>query len=638
MLKRHGFPGILGVFLFCMTTSLSSADNDRTVWDLTPLFADAAAWEDARAPMLEEIRAVARHRETFLESPSALADYMEEVQALSLRLSRLWSWPSLRLAADTRSAEDVERMQRLRVLSTEFSRATSWFRPMLLEKGEAFVEEALAREPRLAQWAHPLRDTLRLKDQTYSEVVEGVLALISPVWRGTSSVYSTFTNADFPWPEITLSTGESVRLTTANYQRVRQSPVRADRRLATEAFLGAYADFERTFGEMYFGNVLNMVTSSRLRKHPSALAQRFFSENLPPAVYHTLIAEVHAALPVLHRYLKLRRDLLGLDELAYFDLSQPLVESGKTFDFDLSMELTKRSAKPLGTEYMERLERGLSGRFMHVFPAEGKRSGAFMSGAVYDAHPYVFLNHIDTFTSLSTMAHEWGHAIHSVLSNESQPPATARYSLFIAEIAAFTNEYLLYHYMQENARTPEERLFYLLEEIDHKRGAYFRQTKFAEFELLAHSAVERDEPLSGQRMTSMYRDLLHQYFGHEEGVVRIDDAFAVEWSVVPHFYSNFYVYNYATSTAAASYFTARILEGCEETLENYLNLLRAGGRDFPYDLVLAAGLDMASPDPYVAIRERLETLVGEVERLVEEHPGLRTVIAERAASVEVGQD
>lgn len=638
MLTRHGFMGSLGLLLFFMTTSLSSAEDDRSVWDLAPLFADAAAWEEARAPMLGEIRAVARHRDTFLESPSALADYLEEVQSLGLRLSRLWSWPSLRLAADSRSAEDVERMQRMRVLSTEFSRATSWFRPMLLEQGEAFVEEALAAEPRLAQWAHPLRDTLRLKDQTYSEEVEGVLALISPVWRGTSSVYSTFTNAEFPFPEVTLSTGETVRLTTANYQRVRQSPVRADRRLATEAFLGAYADFERTFGEMYFGNVINMVTSSRLRKHPSALAQRFFGENLPPEVYHTLIAEVHAALPALHHYFELRRDLLGLDALAYYDLSQPLVESGKTFDFDLSVELTKRSAEPLGAEYMERLERGLAGRYMHVFPADGKRSGAFMSGAVYDAHPYVFLNHIDTFSSLSTMAHEWGHAIHSVLSNETQPPATARYSLFIAEIAAFTNEYLLFHYMQENARTPEERLFYLLEEIDHKRGAYFRQAKFAEFELVAHTAVEKDEPLSGQRMTSMYRDLLHRYFGHEEGIVHIDDAFAIEWSVVPHFYNNFYVYNYATSTAAASFFTARILEGCGETLGRYLDLLRAGGSDYPYDLLLAAGLDMASPEPYVAMRERLGTLVGEVERLVEAHPELRTIIAGRAAAVEAGKD
>lgn len=616
------------ITVFLMMALLTSPlPGECTVWDLSPLFADDSAWEEAFAPMRGDIRALGRHRETVAGNPSGLLDYLREAEGVRARLNRLYTYASLYLSTDTRNADFVEREQRVRLLYSALAEATSWFRPLMMELGAGFVEEALAAEEGLAPYAHPLRNLMRYQERTFSAEVEEVLSRLNPVWRGTTSARSTFFNADFPWPEVTLSTGETVVLNTANYQRLRQTPVREDRRLVVETYFEALRQFERTFGELYYQNVLNQVVGSRLRKHDTALAQALFSDNLPDEVYHTLIEEVHAGLPALHRYMDVRRRLLGLDELAYYDVSHPLVVTGETFDFERAVDLTRRSAVPLGEDYMRRLEAGLDGRYMHVYPAEGKRSGAFMSGGIHDAHPYVFLNHLDNFNSVSTMAHEWGHAIHSVLSNETQPPATARYSLFIAEIAAFTNQYLLYHYMQANARTPEERLFHLLEEVDHKRGAYYRQTQFAEFEYATHSAVQRDEPLSGRRLSGIYQDILRRYFGHEEGVVRIDDVYAAEWSFVPHFFSNFYVYNYATSTAAAAWFTERILAGDEAVLERYLELLRAGGRDYPYNLLLEAGLDMASPEPYRAVPRRIDAILEEIENLIVENPGLAARIA-----------
>lgn len=612
--------GLLG-FTQIMSAS-TTTENEPIVWDLTPLFADLESWEVALEELRPQITALETFREKVQQDPHQLLDYLETRSVVAMQLIRVNSWASLQVSADTRPAEVRERAARARNLYADWSRANSWYSPTILQIGEEKIHQLLNTQPALAPHRRGLEYILRAEPHTYGEETEAAIALTSPLWRPTNSAYSVFMNADLPWPTILLESGKEVQLNVTNFTDLRQLSNREERARVFETFWGALAQYESTIGELYYANVQAAVVQSRLRRHESALARNFFQDELPPEIYENLIAQVHNNLPSLHRYMNLRAQLLNLDTLKYHDIYNPLIEWEADFPYDKSVALLRQAASVLGEEYNEHLDYGLNGNYSHVYPAPGKRSGAFMSGAVYDAHPYVFLNHTGNLNSATTLAHEWGHAIHSVLSNKTQPYPIARYSLFIAEIAAFTNEYLLSDYLQRNTEDPVERLTYWIHELERNRGAFYRQAKFAEFELKAHEWVEADMPLSGTRLTQWYGELLKQYYGHDAGVIEIEDHHAIEWAMIPHFYNNFYVYNYATSIAAANYFATKILQGDEEVLERYLTLLKAGGSDTPHNLLLAAGLDMTTDIPYTIMRDRMENIMDNIEALIKAHPEL----------------
>lgn len=616
-LKPVFLRALLGLLCLPLTMSQTLAtEHDPIEWDLTPLFADLESWERALETLRPEISALESFREKVQQDPDQLLAYLEARSAVAMQLQRVNSWAGLQVSADTRPAEVRERAAQARNLYADWSRANSWYSPTVLQIGEAKIRQMLEAQPELAPYRRGLEYILRLEPHTYGEETEAAIALTSPLWRPTNSAYSVFMNADLPWPTITLESGEEVQLNVTNFSNKRLLPNREQRARVFETFWGALSQYESTIGELYYANVQAAVVQSKLRRHESALAQNFFQDELPPEIYENLIEQVHSNLPSLHRYMKLRAQLLDLDILKYHDIYNPLIEWEADFPYDKSVELLRKSAKVLGEEYNQHLDQGLKGNFSHVYPAPGKRSGAFMSSAVYGEHPYVFLNHTDNLNSATTLAHEWGHAIHSVLSNKTQPYPIARYSLFIAEIAAFTNEYLLADYLQHNADDPLEKLTYWIQELERNRGAFYRQAKFAEFELKAHEWVEADMPLSGARLTQWYGELLRQYYGHDAGVIEIEDHHAIEWAMIPHFYNNFYVYNYATSIAAANYFATKILQGDKEVLERYLTLLKAGGSDTPHDLLLDAGLDMTTDIPYTIMRDRMENIMDNIEALI----------------------
>jgi oligoendopeptidase F len=350
------------------------------------------------------------------------------------------------------------------------------------------------------------------------------------------------------------------------------------------------------------------------------VAASLASDAIPESVYRTLVAEANAGLPTLHRYLKLRQRMLNLPSLGYHDIYPDLVQSSQRYTPEKSAQLTLASTAPLGAAYQARLEKALGKRTMHVYPAPGKSQGAYQSG-VYGLTPLIFLNHQDTFDSVSTYTHEWGHGMHTLLANGAQPVEKAGYPLFLAEIAAFTHELLLQDHVLKNAASKEERLFYLSEAVERLRGTFFRQTMFAEFELQVHDALERGEAVTGKRMTQMYCGLLRKYHGEAQGVMKIDPTVCSEWAFIPHFYRPFYVYQYATSMAAASHFIEGLRSGDAKARETYLNVLRSGGSRHAVPLLKEAGVDMDSPQPYRALLKQMNSLMDEVEKLVAEGVG-----------------
>ena len=433
-----------------------------------------------------------------------------------------------------------------------------------------------------------------------------------------NEIYELLVNADVPWPEIELSTGEKVLLNQAGYVRTRSAASRDDRKKVFDQFWGVWNNYQDSLGKILDTEVQANVFQAKARNYSSVLAQQLGQENLPEEVYRILVEEVNNSLPTLHRYFRLRARILDIEDMGYQDIYPPLVEMDTDFGIEESRRITLEVLKPLGEEYMEHLETALDSNWAHVYPQPGKRSGAYMNGSAYDVHPYVLLNHNDDFNALSTYAHEWGHAVHTMLANEAQPFEKARYSTFTAEMASIINEILLEEYVIANAETKEEKLFYLGQSLEAVRGTFFRQTMFAEFELAIHEAVEAGEPLTGARLSEIYGDLLRRYHDHEGGTVNIDDLYTMEWAYIPHFYYDFYVFQYATSMSGAAWFAEKLLAGDESVRDDFIDVLKAGGSDHPYEILLNAGLDMASPEPYRATVKRMNDIINRIEAILDE--------------------
>jgi oligoendopeptidase F len=415
---------------------------------------------------------------------------------------------------------------------------------------------------------------------------------------------------------VKLSTGETIELNQSAYDKYRQSDNRADRKLVFDAFWGAWKKYENTDGAVLTTQIMIDVFNAKVRKHRNALSAALFPDNMPEAVYRTLVAQANEGLPVLYRYLKLRKRLLGIKgDMEYYDI-YPTMFPGRNlpkFDIAESESLTATALAPYGEEYAALLKTGFSGKWTDAFPRPHKASGAYMNGSAYDVHPFLLLNHNDDYGGLSTFAHEWGHAVHTLLTTKNQPYEKSNYSTFIAESASIANEMLLNDYMVAHAGSAEEKLYYLGEGLESIRGTFFRQVMFAEFELALHEEIEAGRPLSGARMSEIYCSLLKTYYGEAEGVMKIDPAYCIEWAFVPHFFYNFYVYQYATSMAGAAEFTDAILREGKPASERFLALLRAGGSDYPYELYKRAGIDMATPQPYRALIARMNRIMDEIE-------------------------
>jgi oligoendopeptidase F len=585
-------------------------------WDLAPLYRDGAAFEAAKAKFLAELPKLAQYRGRLGESAATLREAMELLTDLKDQYYRLAIYAMLASDVDTRNAAALECNQGMDMAGTEFSNASSFVDPELLAVGEAKLHTYLDAEPGLAAYRFPILDTLRRAPHTLGDEAESVLSSVGMIADAPSSLHSILSNADIPWPTIKLSDGTEVRLDQSGFSRARMSANRADRQAAFEAFWPKVKEYERTFGVALFSQVKTDWFGARVRKYPNSLAAALAGNDIPEAVYRTMLAEAEASLPTLHRYYRLRGRMLGIKELRYWDLYPPLVKLDKRFTYEQAKAHVLEAVRPLGAEYGAALAACLNGRSTHVYPQQGKRSGAYQIGDVRDVPPYVLLNHNDDYESVSTVAHEWGHGMHSYLANRSQPAPLAEYSTFTAEIASTLNESLLVEHMVATAADDDERLYYLGSALEELRAAFYHQAMFAEFELRIHEEVEKGNALSGETFTRIYAELVRRYQGDAEGVVKVDDSVTVGWAMVPHFYRDFYVYQYATSIAAAQAYADRILRGEPGAIETYLGLLKAGGSAHPYELVKRAGVDLATPEPYRALVKHMDGIMDRMEEIL----------------------
>ena len=616
--------GIVAGAVIGMTVLVTAQDRDRAKvadaykWNLTDVYPSQTAWREQKEKITAEIPHLGAFRSTLGASPAALADALELMSRLDKELSRLYVYASMLSDEDTRVSTGQGMQQEMQQLFARFGAEASFIEPELLKMGSAAIEKAIAAEPRLASHAFYLRDIVRRAAHTLSDSEEKILADAAPMAASSNNIYTILANADFPYPTITLDDGKTAKVDQAGYSELRTSPNRAYRQAAMSAFFNALGSFSRTLGVTMNSNVQKSLFYSRSRKYPSNLEAALNGPNIPVSVYTRLVDGVNRHLPTFHRYLKLRKRMMGLtDDLHYYDLYAPLVASvDLRYTPEEAQEHVIGAMTPLGKGYTEVLRHGFEDRWIDWYPTEGKVSGAYSNGGAYDVHPYMLLNYLGQYNDVSTLAHELGHTMQSYYSNKTQPYATAGYPTFVAEVASTFNEALLIDYMLKRIKDTPTRLSLLGNYLEGIKATVFRQTQFAEFELRMHEMGERGEPITGDALAKLYLDITRRYYGHDQQVAIVDDYIAHEWSFIPHFYRDFYVFQYATSFTAAEALSAKVLAGDHDAIARYLTFLAAGGSKYPIDLLKDAGVDMTTDEPLDLTIKRMNEVMDQMEKLL----------------------
>jgi oligoendopeptidase F len=610
---------LLGLLVFAVGSFVTVAGaNDAARWDLRDLYPTPEAWSASYERTRSTIASLDRYKGTLGTSADSLLAGLAAISDARREAARLFVYASLRSDEDLRNAPNLERRQRARSLFTQMAEKTAWVAPELQSLGEAKVKAFIDASPTLKRrFDHYLADALRRAPHTLGLEAESVLASTGDVLAQPDFIYQQLVAAEMPYATIVLD-GKTVVLTQPEYEKQRSSDRRADRKAVFDAFWSTFKSYQGTLGATMTAQVMGDVFSARSRRFANSLEAALFDDNMPERVYRTLVAQANAGLPALHRYLRLRKRLLGIqDDLTYYDNYPPLFKLTEVprFTLEESEKVTLAALAPLGEDYLALLRRGFAANWSDSAPRPGKANGAYMMGMAYDVHPYVLLNHNDDFMSASTVAHEWGHAVHTLLANRSQPYEKAHYSTFIAESASIGNELLLSDYLIRTAKNSEQKLFYLGEQLELIRTTFFRQTMFAEFQLAIHEARERGEALSGAALTERYCTLLRRYYGEAEGVMKIDPLYCNEWAFIQHFYFGFYVWQYATSIVGAAQFTEDLQRGGAAARDRFIDLLKAGDSDYPFELYKRAGVDLGEPAPYQALLRRMDRVMDEIETL-----------------------
>jgi oligoendopeptidase F len=607
-----------------MSVLMAAQERDRSkidlkyTWNLADIYPSDAAWRAQK----EAIAAQLPHLRTFQgrlgSAPAVLAEALEASAGLDKELSRLYVYASMLADQDTRVSQHQGMQQEMQQLYATYQAQAAFIEPEVLRLGSDAVERAVAAEPRLTPFAFYLRDVVRRAPHTLTDNEEKILADAGPMAAAASNIYGILANADFPYPTITLSDGRTMKVDQAGYALLRTAPDRDDRRNAMQAFFTALGGFGRTFGTTMNANVQRSSFFARTRKYPSSLEAALDAPNIPRSVYTRLIDGVNRSLPTFHRYLRLRQRMMGLkDSLHYYDLYAPLVADVRLrYTPEEAQAHVLASVAPLGAEYAAVVTRAFEHRWIDFFPTEGKRSGAYSNGGAYDVHPYMLLNYLGQYNDMSTLTHELGHTMHSYYSNSRQPYPTAGYHTFVAEVASTFNEALLLDYMLKRITDEPTRLSLLGNFLENAKSTVFRQTQFAEFELRMHEMAGKGQPITGDALKTLYADITKRYYGHDAGICVVDDYIANEWSYIPHFYRDFYVFQYATSFTAAEALSQRVLAGDRAATERYLTFLASGGSRYPIDLLKDAGVDMTTDEPLELTIRKMNRVMDEMEEIL----------------------
>ena len=616
-------PLFLTIALVALTITAGAQSRDRSQtpdkykWDLADIYPTQTAWRAAKDTLSTDLPKLRQFQGKLASSGRSLADALEMQAVFSRQLARLYSYASLSADQDTRDAAHEGMRQEMNLLAAAFGAESSFIEPELLKAGAAPITAAIASEPRLKVFGFYLSDVFRRTQHTLSDAEEKLLADAGPLAGNPSSVFNLLSNADFPYPTVTLSTGKRVTIDQAAFTELRALPNRADREKVMSAFFTALGSFDRTFGASMSGEVQKVWFFAKARKYPSALAAQLDGPNIPLSVYTRLVDGVNRNLPAFHRYLRLRKRMMKVDQLHYYDLYAPLVSSvDLKYTPGEAQKLVLAAVEPLGADYQTTIGRAFDSRWIDLFPNDGKASGAYSDGGAYDVHPYMLINYNGQYTDVSTLAHELGHTMQSYYSNKTQPYALAGYPTFVAEVASTFNESLLIDYMLKQIKDDDTRLSLLGNYLENIKGTVFRQTQFAEFELHMHEMAQKGDALTGEALSKAYMEITKKYYGHDQGVCVVDDYIAHEWSYIPHFYRDFYVFQYATSFTASSALAEKVKAGDPAARTRYLAFLSAGGSKYPVDLLKDAGVDMTTDEPLDLTIKTMNRIMDEMEALL----------------------
>ncbi|PRD56866.1 oligoendopeptidase F [Sphingobacterium gobiense] len=612
---------ITAMILFSTTVAVSQMKvreelPEKYKWNLSDLYATDEVWKEEKQRVQLEMQKAASYKGKLTQSASVLLEALELNSNLVKEMARLSSYASMKSDQDTRVTKYAGMKQELQQLFSAYGALTSFMEPELLTLKQEQLNAFLAKEKVLATYKFYLTDLLRKREHRGTEEVEKVMAYSSLMSGNAANIFSTFFNAEFPHPEIELN-GERVKLNAANFALYRASEDREVRSKVFETYFRKLNEFQRTFGAQLYGNINAALFTTKARNYESTLERALDGGNIATDVFHNLIKNVNGNLETFHRYLNLRKRMMGVDTLHYYDLYAPLVEKvDLKYTVEEAVENILQSLKPLGADYINVSKRAFNERWIDMYPNEGKRSGAYSNGAAYDVHPYILMNYNGKYNDMSTLTHELGHTMHSYLTNKKQHFANANYSIFVAEVASTLNEELLNDYMLKQIEDDRIRLAILGNYLEGAKGTLFRQTQFAEFELMIHEKVAKGEALTGEDFDKMYLDLTKRYYGHDKNVCIVDDYVKSEWSYIPHFYYNFYVYQYATSFTASTALSEKVLKGADEDREKYLNFLASGSTKYPVDLLVDAGVDMNTSEPFDLTIAKINAVMAEMETIL----------------------
>jgi len=583
-------------------------------WNLASLFPNIEAWNDEREALQAEVPTVEALRGTLGESAEALLAALSTTDQIDERLDRLFAFAMLSRDEDTRDSGAIQRYEQSMNLAISFGRAASWIAPEMLsipdEQLLAFIDAAPGLEP----FRRSIERTIRERPHIRTAEVEEVLADTGEIAQTAGNVFTFLDNADFNFGTITDSDGNEVEVTKGRYFRFLETRDRRVRKDAYEAIHRPYQAHRNSLGALLTGTVQRDAFYARTRRYPSALNAALDPESIPTEVYTNLIETMHHYLPLLHRYVSLRKRVLGIDDLHSYDLYLPLVETpDRNYTFSEGRELVAAALAPLGDRYGQPLGEALRSRWADVHETPGKRSGAYSLG-VYGAHPFVLLNWNRSLNDVFTVAHEYGHAMHSYFSSHTQPHPTYNYTIFVAEVASTFNEQLVTADLLKKTDDPRERAYLINDALETIRTTIFRQTMFAEFELIIHRIVESGEGMTPERLTTEYARLVGEYYGPD---LVVDEQVSIEWSRIPHFYRAYYVFQYATGLIAAMALASAVLSGDVDARDRYLTFLSSGSSKDPLDLLVDAGVDLRTSAPYDAAFKTMESYLDTLEEALE---------------------
>ena len=585
----------------------------KDTWNLESIYANNELWEEDYAALEKDAAEFAKLKGAIEADVSKIPAVLDAYYGLHRRLSKLSVYARMRFDQDTADSTYQTMAAKIGSLGVKIGAASAFVEPEILSYSKEQLEAAEKENERTAYYGRKIEEMLRGQEHTLDAEKEELLAAAGDMAEAPDDIFSVLMNADMKYPDIVLEDGTHLPLTNSTYISYMESPDRAVREGAFKTLYGQIASLKNTFAAIYRGNLKQAKFYAQSRKYSSARAMYLADSNVPESVYDNLLSAVHEALPMMYRYVAVRKKVLGVDKLHMYDVYTPIVAAqNQTYEFEQAKQMVLEALKPMGEDYLSHAREGLENRWIDIYPNKGKKGGAYSWGC-YDSQPFILLNYTKNLDSVFTLIHEMGHSIHSYYSRTAQDYAYSDYKIFVAEVASTCNECLLMHDLLEKTTDKEQRKYLLNHYLDSFKGTLFRQTMFAEFEKNAHEYCVQGKPLTAEALSQMYLELNQKYFGPD---MEKDEEIAYEWMRIPHFYTPFYVYQYATGYSAAVALSAKILKEGKPAVDAYMSFLKGGESKDPIDLLKMAGVDMTTEKPVADALALFGELVTELETLV----------------------